>query len=83
MASTYFGVQINRLHGGRVIGISADAMVEGLSATAKTTERAVVVRVVHHWGLVAHYHESEVVRIVRGGEGAKEKRREGMKTILR
>lgn len=79
MTGTYFGVQTDGLHGGRVVGIGA--VTEGLSTAAKAAERAVVVGVVHHWVLVAHYREGGVVRIVSGEEERREKRtKKGMKT---
>jgi hypothetical protein len=52
------GVQINRLHGGRVVWIgygTGGAVAHGLPTAAKTTaERTVAVRIVHHRSLVVH-----------------------------
>ena len=75
-------MQANRVHGGRVVWV--DAVAEGLPAATETTaERAVAVGVVHHWSLVVHYRRGGVVRIVSGGEGAREKREEVMEEIRR
>jgi hypothetical protein len=79
VASTYLGMQANGLHRGGVVGIGAVA--EGLSAATETTERAVAVAIVHRWGLVVHYGEGGVVRIVSGSEGVREGMEEGMKEL--
>jgi hypothetical protein len=74
----HVGMQTNGLHRGGVVGISANAVVEGLpTATETTAKRTVAVGIVHRWGLVAHYREDGVVRIVSGGEGVSEGGRKG------